>query len=134
MTEQNWKEEAHLINVTSNNIKIEITADQNSSVLITDLMLTEGNLQVSWTQNANESYTDTVQIGKGVRITATGSDTEFVAEASGITINNIETNTPVAEFTKYGTETQELIAHKDVKIADSLLIQKIGNQTWFSSL
>ena len=134
LTEENWKEEAHLINVTSNNIKIEMTTDLNSSILITDLMLTEGNLQVSWTQNANESYTDTVQIGKGVRITATGSDTEFVAEASGITINNTESGTKVAEFTKYGTETQELVAHKDVKIADSLLIQKIGNQTWFSSL
>ena len=134
LIEQNWKEEAHLINVTTNNIKIEMTTDLNSSILITDLMLTEGNLQVSWTQNANESYTDTVQIGKGVRITATGSDTEFVAEATGITINNIETNAPVAEFTKYGTETQELVAHKDVKVADSLLIQKIGNQTWFSSL
>ena len=134
LTQENWTEETHLINVTSNNIKIEMTTDLNSSILITDLMLTEGNLQVSWTQNANESYTDTVQIGKGVRITATGSDTEFVAEASGITINNIETNNPVAEFTKYGTETQELVAHKDVKVADSLLIQKIGNQTWFSSL
>ena len=134
LTEQNWKEETHLINVTSNNIKIEMTTDLSSSILITDLMLTEGNLKVSWTQNNNESYTDTVQIGKGVRITATGSDTEFVAEASGIIINNTESGTKVAEFTKYGTETQELIAHKDVKIADSLLIQKIGNQTWFSSL
>ena len=134
LTEENWKEEAHLINVTTNNIRIEITTDLNSSILITDLMLTEGNLQVSWTQNTNESYTDTVQIGKGVRITATGSDTEFVAEATGITINNTETGGKVAEFTKYGTETQELVAHKDVKVADSLLIQKIGNQTWFSSL
>lgn len=134
LTEENWKQEAHLINVTTNNIRIEITTDLNSSILITDLMLTEGNLQVSWTQNANESYTDNVQIGKGVRITATGSDTEFVAEATGITINNTETGGKVAEFTKYGTETQEFVAHKDVKIADSLLIQKIGNQTWFSSL
>ena len=134
LTEENWKEEAHLINITSNNIKIEMTTDLNSSVIITDLMLTEGNMQVSWTQNANESYTDNVQIGKGVKITATGSDTEFVAEATGITINNIESGTKVAEFTKYGTETQELVAHKDVKVADSLLIQKIGNQTWFSSL
>lgn len=134
LNETDWKQEEHLINVTTNNIKIEMTTDLNSSILITDLMLTEGNLQVSWTQNANESYTDTVQIGKGVRITATGSDTEFVAEASGITINNTENGNKVAGFTKYGTETQELVAHKDVKVADSLLIQKIGNQTWFSSL
>lgn len=134
LTETNWKEETHSINVNNNTIRIELTTDLNSSVLVTDLMLTEGNIQVSWTQNANESYTDTVQIGKGVKITASGSDTEFVAEASGITINNTENNSKVAEFTKYGTETQEFIAHKSVKIADSLLIQKIGNQTWFSSL
>lgn len=132
--ESDWTEEGTEINVTGNEIKIQITSDLPSSVLITDLILAEGAAKTSWSQNANESYTDNVQIGKGVRITATGSDTEFIAEASGITINNIETNNPVAEFTKYGTETQELIAHKDVKVADSLLIQKIGNQTWFSSL
>lgn len=134
LTEQNWKEETKTIAITQNQIKISITSDVPSSVLITDLILSEGTTKAGWSQNANESYTDNVQIGKGVRITATGSDTEFVAEASGITINNTESGNKVAEFTKYGTETQELVAHKDVKIADSLLIQKIGNQTWFSSL
>lgn len=134
LTEQNWKEETHLINVTNNNIKIEMTTDLNSSILITDLMLTEGNLQVSWTQNANESYTDTVQIGKGVTITATGSKTKFVAEATGITIKNVQTENPVAEFTQYGTKTEELVVSKTIELEKSLLIQKIGNQTWFSSL
>ena len=129
-----WKEESNIISVTENQIKVSIISDLPSSVLITDLILSEGTTKAGWSQNANESYTDNVQIGKGVRITATGSDTEFLAEASGITINNTESGTKVAEFTKYGTETQELIAHKDVKIADSLLIQKIGEQTWFSSL
>ena len=129
-----WKEESNIISVTENQIKVSIISDLPASVLITDLILSEGTTKAGWSQNANESYTDNVQIGKGVRITATGSDTEFLAEASGITINNTESGTKVAEFTKYGTETQELIAHKDVKIADSLLIQKIGEQTWFSSL
>lgn len=134
LTENIWTEIAESIVITGNEIKIKIVSDLPSSVLITDLILTEGNTKTSWSQNSNESYSDNVQIGKGVRITATGSDTEFVAEASGITINNAKTQQPIAEFTKYGTETQELVAHKDVKIADILLIQKIGNQAWFSSL
>ena len=108
--------------------------DIDNSILITDLMLAEGNIKTSWTQNANESYTDTVQIGKGLRIRATGSDTELSAESDGISIKNTETFEKVAEFTKYGTETQELIAHKDVKIADALLIQKVGKQAWFCSI
>ena len=134
LTGTNWEVVEKIIEVSTNTIKIEITTDIASSVLITDLMLAEGNIKTSWTQNANESYTDTVQIGKGLKIKATGSDTEFSAEADGISIKNTETGNNVAEFTKYGTETQELIAHKDVKVADALLIQKVGNQAWFCSI
>lgn len=139
LSESNWTEHGDIISVTENQIKISITSDLASSVLITDLILSEGTTKAGWSQNANESYTDNVQIGKGIRITSTGAKTEFVAEADGIKINYIDEETKqvikkVAEFTEYGTETEGLIAHKDVKIADSLLIQKIGNQTWFSSL
>lgn len=134
LTESEWTIIEKVLEVNSNTIKIEITTDISSSTLITDLMLAEGNIKTSWTQNANESFTDTVQIGKGLKIKATGSDTEFSAEADGISIKNTETGENVAEFTKYGTETQELIAHKDVKVADALLIQKVGNQLWFCSI
>ena len=134
LTETEWNEIERIVEVNSNAIKIEITTDIDESVLITDLMLAEGNIKTSWTQNANESYTDTVQIGKGLKIKATGSDTELSAESDGISIKNTETSEKVAEFTKYGTETQELIAHRDVKIADALLIQKVGSQAWFCSI
>ncbi|MBE5820448.1 MAG: hypothetical protein E7310_06540 [Clostridiales bacterium] len=134
LNELNWSEIERIIEVNSNAIKIEITTDIDNSVLITDLMLAEGNIKTSWTQNANESYTDTVQIGKGVRIRSTGSDTELSAESDGVSIKNTETSEKVAEFTKYGTETQELIVHKNVKISEMLLIQKIGDQVWFCSM
>lgn len=134
LTESDWTFVERIIEVTSNTIKIELSTDISSSILITDLMLAEGNNRTSWTQNANESYTDTVQIGKGVTITATGSKTKFVAEADGISVKNTETNKNVAEFTQYGTETEELRVHKNIKVADALLIQKIGNQVWFCSI
>lgn len=129
-----WKEESNIISVTENQIKVSIISDLPSSVLITDLILSEGTTKAGWSQNANESYTDNVQIGKGVTITATGAKTKFVAEATGITIKNVQTDNPVAEFTQYGTKTEELVVRKSIELEKSLLIQKIGEQTWFSSL
>lgn len=134
LNEMNWTNIEQLIVVTGNSIRIEITTDINSSCLITDLMLSEGNIKTSWTQNANESYTDGVQIGKGLKIKSTGTDTEFEASANGIVIKNTNNNQNVAEFTKYGTETEELTVNKNIKITNALLIQKVGNQVWFCSL
>ncbi len=134
LNEEEWTSVGQLVDITGNNIRIEITSDMNSACLITDFMLVEGNIQVSWSQNANESYTDTVQIGKGIKIKSTGADTEFEAVSDGISIKNLNSSNVVAEFTKYGTETEELIVKKDAKISGSILIQKIGSQTWFSSL
>jgi len=134
LVESKWTNIERIIEVNSNTIRIELKSDMDLSVFITDLMLAEGNIKTSWTQNANESYTDTVQIGKGLKIRATGSDTELSAEADGIGIKNTETSEKVAEFTKYGTETQQLIVKKDMKIAESLLLQKVGDQVWFCSL
>ena len=134
LTELDWTEVEQPIEITGNSITLEITSDINSSCLITDLMLVEGNIKKSWTQNSNESYTDNVQIGKGIKIKSTGTDTEFEATADGIGIKNSSSNQNVSEFTKYGTVTEELTVNKDAKIAGSILIQKIGQQTWFSSL
>ena len=134
LNDNNWVEIERLIIITNNTIRIEMSTDINSSCLITDLLLTEGNVKTSWTQNANESYTDGVQIGKGLKIKSTGTDTEFEASADGIVIKNSNNNQNVAEFTKYGTETEELTVNKDIKITNALLIQKVGNQVWFCSL
>lgn len=129
-----WTEVEQIIDVTGNSIMIQISSDINNSCFITDLMLVEGNIKKTWTQNANESYTDNVQIGKGIKIKSTGTDTEFEATADGIGIKNSSSNQNVSEFTKYGTVTEELTVNKDAKIANGILIQKIGSQTWFSSL
>ena len=134
LNEDDWTEVEQPIEITGNSITLQILADINDSCLITDLMLVEGNIKKNWTQNSNESYTDNVQIGKGIKIKSTGTDTEFEATANGILINNTNSNQPVSEFTKYGTKTDELIVKKDVQIAEGILIQKIGEQTWFSSL
>lgn len=134
LQETNWTSVEQLVEITGNSITLEISNDINSSCLITDLMLVEGNIKKNWTQNSNESYTDNVQIGKGIKIKSTGTDTEFEATADGIGIKNSNSNQNVSEFTKYGTVTEELTVNKDAKIANGILIQKIGSQTWFSSL
>ena len=134
LNEDDWTDVEQPIEITGNSITLQISADIDDSCLVTDLNLVEGTIKKNWTQNSNESYTDNVQIGKGIKIKSTGTDTEFEATAGGILINNTNSNQPVSEFTKYGTKTEELIVKKDAQISESILIQKIGEQTWFSSL
>ena len=134
LSSDDWIDVEQPIEITGNSITLQISADIDDSCLVTDLNLVEGTIKKNWTQNSNESYTDNVQIGKGIKIKSTGTDTEFEATAGGILINNSNSNQPVSEFTKYGTKTDELIVKKDAQISESILIQKIGEQTWFSSL
>lgn len=134
LTEDDWTEQEGSIIVENNSINVVINCDTDNSCLITDLMLTKGNTKISWSQNANETYTDGVKIGKGVTITATGSDTKLEATATGIEIQDANTSNVSSKFTKYGTETNELIVHETVTLSDGLLINKVGGQVWMSNI
>lgn len=134
LTSNSWKDEGKEIAVTSNNIQISLVSNMNDSCLITDLMLSNGTAKVSWTQNANETYTDSVKIGKGITITATGSDTELSATASSIDIVNTKNRENTSTFDKYGIKTNSLESRGTIKIANKLIISKVGDQMWISTL
>lgn len=122
------------LDITTNSIKIQLECNIDDACLITDLMLVNGNAKVSWTQNTNETFTDNVKIGKGIEITATGSDTKLEATTSGINIKNAQTNETTSVFNKYGTETNEMTVHGKAIIEDTLLINKVGEQIWISMI
>lgn len=134
LTNTDWTEISEAITVDLTNISIVLYSNVDNSCLITDLMLTEGNSKTTWSQNSNETYTDGVKIGKGITITATGSDTSLEATASGIDIKNINNGNVTSTFTKYGTETNSLVSHGSVRIQDQLLISKVGDQIWMSTI
>ena len=115
-TGDKWQEFIESINVTSNTITIEFDTDTNQAVFIADLMGNLGEQKQTWEQNANETITDTVQIGKGIQVNSSTSNTYTRIDADG----------------NKGLNTDEIKANK-AELA-GLLIQKVSSQIWLSSL
>ncbi len=116
--------------VTSNHIKIEFKCDVNNGVEIWDLMCNKGTVKLAWSQNQNETTTETVNISKGITITSTNIEAIFKANANGIKILTLQGAT-VAYFTDKGMSTNELVVKNKAEIT-GMLCQKVGNQRWIS--
>lgn len=131
-TGDNWQEFLESVKVTSNTITIEFDTDTNQAVFIADLMGNLGEQKQTWEQNANETITDTVQIGKGIQVNSSTSNTYTRIDADGNRVYNKATGEVKSEYTDKGLNTDEIKANK----ADlaGLLIQKVSSQIWLSSL
>lgn len=132
-TGDEWKNFSKIINVTSNSITIKFTSDTENILEIADLMGNEGEDQEIWTQNFNETRTDTVTIGKGIQVNSSATNTYTRIDSDGNRVYNSSTNEVVSEQTDKGTKTNELEVKNKAKITD-LLIQKISSQVWLSLL
>ena len=80
-------------------ITIEFECDTNDGFLVYETMLNEGESASLFTQNANESISDTVNIGKGVEVLASNIKNKTRMDADGLRGINTETN----ELTFYQT-------------------------------
>ncbi|MBO5004884.1 MAG: hypothetical protein J6D03_06565, partial [Clostridia bacterium] len=132
-TGDQFKEKTFVIEVTSNSLEFEVYSDTNDAFILCDLMGNLGDVKQTWTQNANETITDTVQIGKGLRIRSSTKNTELKADADGVRINNVNTNETKTEFTDKGMETEEMVCRGKAQIS-GMLIQQVDSQIWLSSL
>lgn len=121
------------IEVTSNTLEFRIYSDTADGFILTDLMCNIGNTKQTWSQNANETITDTVQIGKGIKVKSSTKNTELDADADGIRVVNTNTEETVAEFTDKGMETEEMVVRTKAQIA-GMLVQQVDSQIWLSSL
>ena len=128
-----WTEKIIPIEVTSNNIKIEIGSDTDASFYIADLMVAVGTEKSVWTQNANETRTDTVEIGKGIQVNSSTKNTYTRIDADGNRTFNSSTNERVAEMTDKGVYTKQLEV-KEQAIINSLLIQEVSGQIWITGI
>lgn len=131
-SDDDWVEFVKTIDVKSNSISISFVTDTNNAVQIADLMGNLGTVAMTWSQNANETYTDNVKIGKGVEVRSSTNDTYTRLDEDGTRIYSSRTNQVTTQFTEEGTDTNYLKANK-AEIAGAL-IQKVGSQIWFSSL
>ncbi len=132
-TGNSWVEFEKTIEVTSNSISISFSTDTNNAVYIADLMGNLGTEKQTWEQNANETITDTVQIGKGVQVNSSTTNTYTRIDADGNRVFNRATGEVISEFTDKGMETQDMVVNGKAEIA-GMLVQKVGFQTWISSL
>lgn len=132
-TGNQFKEKTFVVEVTSNSLEFEVYSDTDDAFILCDLMGNLGDIKQTWTQNANETITDTVQIGKGLKIKSSTKNTELKADADGVRINNVNTNETKTEFTDKGMETEEMVCRGKAQIS-GMLIQQVDSQIWLSSL
>lgn len=120
------------VEVTTNHIRITFKCDVDNAVEIYDLMCNKGTVKLAYSQNENETTTETVNISKGITITSTNMETIFKANANGIRILTLQHAT-IAYFTDKGLSTKEIIVEDEAQICRTL-IQNVGDQTWFTRM
>lgn len=120
------------IQVTTKRIKIEFKTNIDNSLEVYDLMCNKGEVKLAYSQNYNETTTDTVNISKGITITSSNMETIFKANANGIRILTLNEEI-IAYFTEKGLSTKELIVEDEAQIC-GVLIQSVGDQTWFTRM
>lgn len=120
------------VEVTTNHIRITFKCNVDNAVEIYDLMCNKGTVKLAYSQNENETTTETVNISKGITITSTNMETIFKANANGIKILTLQ-NATIAYFTDKGLSTKELIVEDEAQICRTL-IQDVGDQTWFTRM
>lgn len=122
------------LEVNSQEIKIDFISDTDNACEVYDLMVNAGKVKLAYSQNQNETTTDTVNISKGITITSTDVPTTFKANADGIRVYaNSDLNNAKTYFTDKGMTTDEIVVENKAEVV-GLLFQKIGNQIWISKL
>ena len=118
------------LEISSNQIDIKFTCDTDNAVEIYDLMCNQGTEKAVWTQNQNETTTDTVNISKGITITSSDLDVTFKANADGIRTLDKSGN-KLTEFTDIGMTTKEAKI-EDKAVIVGILRQRVDDQIWDS--
>ena len=136
LNEMVWTKFTETIEVNSNSIKIEFVSDSNASFYIIDTLVNLGITADIWTQNPNETRTDTVTIGKGIQVDSTATNTYHRIDSDGNRTYNKQTGVVVSEQTDKGTKTVYLEANEGEMAG--LLFQEVtyggSEQAWISSL
>lgn len=118
--------------VNSQHINVRFNCDTIGGFEIYDLMVNAGGVKLAYSQNQNETTTDTVNISKGITITSSDLDVTFKANADGIrTLDS--SNNVLTEFTDTGMTTKRAVIQEKSEIVGTLF-QTVGNQTWITKL
>ena len=130
---QNWKQFEQELKIIDYKFSIKFETSDDNSCLIGDLLLVPGSKKQYWTQNSNETTTETVKIGKGIEVNSTLTNTYHRIDTDGNRTYNKTTGQVVNEATDKGTETEELLVRGKAQIS-GMLVQKVSNQIWINGL
>lgn len=120
------------LNIDNNHIEISFISDTDNAIEIYDLMVNAGSVKLAYSQNQNETTTDTVNISKGITISSSNIETQFKANADGIrTIN--KSGEVLSEYTDKGMKNKQMEITDEAQIVN-VLIQNVNEQTWFTRL
>lgn len=118
------------IEISNNFLSVIFRTDIDDACEIYDIMCNAGSIRLTYSQNANETITDTVNISKGITITSSESKVKFTANNDGIRTKTLN-NEIITEFTDIGMNTKKAEI-KDEAIIVGILRQKVGDQVWDS--
>ena len=121
-----------IIEVSSQYINIQFYTDVDKSCEIYDVMVNVGRTKLAYSQNQNETTTDTVNISQGITITSSNTDTTFKANSDGIRTLDRNGN-ELTKFTDTGMTTKKMIVEDTSQIVGTLW-QEVGGQTWITRL
>ena len=110
----------------SDSITIEFECDTNDGFLVYETMLNEGESANLFTQNANETVTDTVNIGKGIEVNASNINSKTRMDADGF--RGFNTNN--GEITFYQTNDGlygKKLETESIKSGDLIISTKSGH-------
>ena len=130
---EQWNQFEEKIEITTNSIVFKINSDIDKSFLIADLMVNIGDTKMVWSQNANETLTDTVKIGKGIQVNSSTTNSYTRIDADGNRVYNALTGEVSTEMTGNGIETNQIKSRGQAQL-NLLLIQQVGNQAWLSGI
>ena len=128
-----WKDFEQEITITDHTFSIKFTSSDDNSCLIGDLLLLAGTQKQYWSQNSNETNTETVKIGEGIRVDSSLRNTYTRIDADGNRTFNKATNERVSEMTDKGIYGKELEIEGQSKL-NVLLVQEIDNQAWLTGI
>lgn len=117
----------------SSSIDLEFYSDTDDALKVVDVMGNVGAEAMTWTQNPNETITDSVTIGKGIQVESSVSNTYTRIDNDGNRTYNRETGEVVQEATDKGTTTKYLTAREGAKIT-YLIIQPVDGQVWLTGV
>ena len=132
LTSTNIEEISLQIDITTQTVDFEVYSDTDGAFILFDLMGNLGTEKQVWSQNPNETRTDTVTIGKGIEVKSSVMNTYTRIDADGNRTYNASNNEIVMEATDKGMKTVYITANSGE--IGGIIIQKIEQQTWISGL